>query len=71
MNIAEKLKGQIPFPCCSKEKVMAYESSRGRVSLKCPRCGRFAIFDFDEMVAYLSQAAKGASHKFKSEKCID
>ena len=71
MNTVEKLKGQISFPCCSKEKVMAYESSHGRVSLKCPRCGRFAIFDFDKMMAYLSKAAKGASHKFKSENRID
>lgn len=71
MNIVEKLKGQIPFPCCSKEKAMAYESSHGRVSLKCPRCGRFAIFDFDEMIAHLAGAAKGASHKFKSENRID
>lgn len=50
---------------------MAYESSHGRVSLKCPRCGRFAIFDFDEMIAHLAVAAKGASHKFKSENRID
>ena len=50
---------------------MAYESSHGRVSLKCPRCGRFAIFDFDEMIAHLAGAAKGASHKFKSENRID
>lgn len=71
MNTAEELKGQIPFPCCPKEKAMAYESSHGRVSLKCPRCGRFAIFDFDKMTAHLSGAAKGASHKFKSDKCID
>lgn len=71
MNIAEKLKGQIPFPCCPKEKAMAYEGSHGRVSLKCPRCGRFAIFDFDEMIAHLAGAAKGASHKFKSENRID
>lgn len=71
MNTAEKLKGQIPFPCCPKEKAMVYENSHGQVSLKCPRCGRFAILDFDEMIAYLSRAAKGASHKFKTENCID
>ena len=71
MNTADKLKGQIPFPCCPKEKVMAYESSHGRVSLKCPRCGRFAIFDFAKMSAHLSGAAKGASHKFKLETRID
>ena len=71
MSTAEKLKGKISFPCCPKEKAMAYESSHGRASYKCPRCGKFATFDFDKMVAYLSGAAKGASHKFRSENRID
>lgn len=71
MSTAEKLKGQIPFPCCPKEKAMAYESSHGRASYKCPRCGKFATFDFDKMVAYPSGAAKGASHNFKLKNRID
>ena len=61
MNIAEKLKGRFHFLAVPREKAMAYESSHGRVSLKCPRCGRFAIFDFDEMIAHLAGANKGAS----------
>lgn len=60
----EKLKGMIPFPCCKTEKVMAFESSSGRTSNKCPRCGKFAVFDFDRMTAYYAPALRGAAHKF-------
>lgn len=68
MNTTEKIKGQIPYPCCSKEKAMAFDSSHGRASYKCPRCGKFAIFDFDEMKAYPAQPARGASHRFRITK---
>lgn len=68
MNTAEKIKGQIPYPCCPKEKAMAFDSSHGRASYKCPRCGKFAIFDFDEMEAYPAQAARGAAHRFRIAK---
>ena len=62
---AEKMKGMIPFPCCRGEKVIAYESSSGRSSNKCPRCGKFALFDYDAMMAVPSSAARGAAHKLK------
>lgn len=62
---AEKIKGQILFPCCPKEKTMAYESSHGRASIKCPRCGKFVTIDFDSLTAYPSRAVRGASHQFK------
>ena len=65
-STAEKLKGQIPYPCCPKEKAMAYESSHGRASYKCPNCGKFAIFDFDEMVSHPCKPARGAAHIFKT-----
>ena len=68
MNTAEKIKGQIPYPCCPKEKAMAFDSSHGRASYKCPRCGKSAIFDFDEMKAYPAQPARGASHRFRITK---
>lgn len=68
MNTAEKIKGQIPYPCCPKEKAMAFDSSHGRASYKCPRCGKFAIFDFDEMKAYPAQPARGASHRLRITK---
>ena len=61
VNSKDKLKGQIPFPCCPKEKAMV-------ASYKCPNCGKFSIFDFDEMKAYPAKAAKGAAHKFHIEK---
>nr|DAV48965.1 MAG TPA: cysteine-rich protein [Caudoviricetes sp.] len=67
-STAEKIKGQIPYPCCPKEKAMAYESSHGRASYKCPNCGKFAVFDFDEMVAYPCKPARGAAHIFQSIK---
>lgn len=67
-SCAEALKGMIPFPCCPGEKVMAYQSSRGKSSNKCPRCGKFAIFDFDKMTAYRSSAYQGASHRFRISK---
>ena len=67
-STAEKIKGQIPYPCCPKEKAMAYESSHGRASYKCPNCGKFAVFDFDEMTAYPSTAIRGATHSFNSIK---
>lgn len=65
---AEKLKGYISYPCCEKEKIMVWESCHGKVSSKCPRCGKFAIFDFDKMVSYPGHAAKGVVHKFKIKK---
>ena len=68
VNSKDKIKGQIPFPCCPKEKAMVYESSHGRASYKCPNCGKFSVFDFDEMKAYPAKAAKGAAHKFHIEK---
>ncbi len=68
---AEKLRGQILFPCCPKQKTMAFVSSHGRASIKCPNCGKFATFDFDRMVAYPSPAARGASNQFKNQARID
>ena len=62
---AEKIKGQIVFPCCPKEKTMAYESSHGRISCKCPNCGKFALMDFDLMTAIPVRAVRGASHQFR------
>lgn len=69
---AEKLRGMIPYPCCGKEKAMVFDSAHGQASYKCPKCGRFATFDFDSMTAMPGEAKKGATHRFKiSERCID
>ena len=66
MSSAEKLKGFIPFPCCEKEKMMVGATCHGKVSSKCPRCGKFSIFDFDKMESYPGHAAKGIVQKFKN-----
>ena len=65
-NLAYKTKGMIPFPCCKKEKILVYEGTKGHASSKCPRCGKFAVFDYDGMTAEIAEAARGASHKFRS-----
>ena len=54
----ERLKGIILFPCCHREKVLVYELSRGRTSNKCPRCGEYAIFDYDHMTAERATAKR-------------
>lgn len=64
-NLAFKLNGMIEFPCCKKEKVMIYEGTSGRCSVKCPRCGKYVIFDYDKMEAVLGAAIRGASHKLR------
>ncbi len=48
---SEAVPRTIPFPCCPKEKVVVYEEVRGRVSIRCPRCDKFAEFDFTRMVS--------------------
>ena len=63
---AEALKGIIVFPCCPQEKVMPYESCQGRASLKCPKCGKIALFDYDRMTARPAPPARGAVRKFKT-----
>lgn len=50
-EIQEKLKGAISFPCCRKEKKMVYAGARGRVSDKCPRCGKTSLFDLEKMTS--------------------
>lgn len=61
-----KMSGMIPFPCCPKEKVVYYQDSHGHSSHKCPTCGKFVIFDWDQHTAVISGAARGASQKYRS-----
>lgn len=65
-NSAYKMKGIICFPCCEKEKIVVYEGATGHSSNKCPRCGKYAIFDFYEMTSKSGKAARGAAHMFKT-----
>lgn len=66
-NLAYKLKGMISFPCCSKEKIMAYEGSSGKSSIKCPKCGRYAIFDYDKMESVPGETLRGAAHRLRKK----
>ena len=66
------LRGVIPFPCHSKEKVLVYEGARGCCSIKCPYCEKIALFNFDTMESTPSRAARGALHRLKKQnKYID
>ena len=62
----QQVKGMIPFPCCPKESVMAYAEAHGRSSNKCPKCGRFAVFDFDRMSAEPGKPCRGASDQYRN-----
>lgn len=66
-NLAYELKGMIQFPCCEKEKIMVYEGSSGKCSIKCPKCGRYAIFDYDKMTAVPGEILRGAAHRLKQK----
>ncbi len=59
-ELQEKEKGIIPFPCCEKEKKLVFISGRGRVSDKCPCCGKIALFDLDLMTARRYKPVRGA-----------
>lgn len=67
-SIAEELKGMIPYPCCPKEKIMPYVSAKGIISNKCPRCGKFALFNLDTMKSWQAEPQRGAAHKFNNKK---
>ena len=60
-----RVKGMIPYPCCPKETVIVFLDAHGQVSNKCPRCGKFARFDYDRMTATAARAFRGASRIYK------
>ena len=64
-NLAHEIKGMISYPCCEKEKIVAYKGSSGKCSIKCPQCGRYAIFDFDKMSARPGKTLRGITHYLK------
>ena len=59
------VRGMISYPCCPGETVMVYQNAHGQVSNKCPRCGKFARFDYDRMTATAVRACRGASQLYK------
>ena len=66
------VQGVIEFPCHSKDKVIVYEGTSGRCSLRCPSCDKFAEFNFDTMSSKESKPLRGAVHKItKQNKYID
>ncbi len=66
-NLAKQIKGMISYPCCKKEKIMVFMGSSGRVSSKCPKCQKYAIFDYDSMTSEPGEVLRGASHKLNRE----
>lgn len=66
-NTAEALKGMIEYPCRCGPKILVYKGTCGKVSVQCPVCKRYALFDYDLMVAIPCQAAKGAVHNLRQK----
>lgn len=67
-NLSYEMRGMISFPCCSSEKIVVYEGSTGHSSIKCPHCGKYAIFNFNKMTAETITAIRGASQRWKNKK---
>ena len=59
-DIYEDLRGYIEYPCGCKAKELVYNDAHGTTSIKCPVCGRFAVFNYDSMTASVCKVAKGA-----------
>lgn len=53
----------IPYPCCPKEKVVMFPGAHGRTSIKCPNCGKYALFDYDNLTAKPGKVCRGASSR--------
>ena len=53
----------IPYPCCPKEKVVVFPGAHGYTSIKCPNCGKYALFDYDNLTAKPGKVCRGASKR--------
>ena len=62
------IKGYIEYPCGCKTKLFVYEGTVGRTSDRCPKCQKFAVFDFERMTAFPCRAAQGMTQKLKLKK---
>lgn len=60
VDIYEGLRGYIPYPCGCQAKILVYEGTCGKTSIRCPVCGKYAIFYYDSMTAERVKPAKGA-----------
>lgn len=50
----------ISFPCCPKEVVVVFSNAHGCTSMKCPNCGKIALFDYDALTSRRIHAFRGA-----------
>lgn len=57
-----ELLGSIEFPCC-KASMLVYEGTGARVSVGCPVCGKFTLFDTGQMTAKTIRPVKGAKRR--------
>lgn len=64
-QMEKKIKGFIAYPCCPKETVIVYEIERGSFSCKCPRCGKFVLFNTTTMTSEICPPLKGVKVKFR------
>ena len=62
------VKGMISYPCCPKETVIVFLNAHGQASIKCPKCGKCARFDYDRMAATAFRAYRGASQMYKPKR---
>ena len=60
VDIYEGLRGYIRYPCGCKAKILVYEGTCGKTSIRCPICGRYAVFYYDSMTAEKAKATCGA-----------
>ncbi|MBR2602775.1 MAG: hypothetical protein IKE08_08820 [Clostridia bacterium] len=58
----------IPFPCCPKEKIVVFPGTYGSASIKCPNCGKYALFDYDSLTAKPGRTCRGASKRARADK---
>ena len=54
---------KIPYPCCPKEKVVVFPGAHGCSSIKCPNCGKYALFDYDNLTAKPGKVCRGAGKR--------
>ena len=43
--------GRIRCPVCAGSELVVFGGARGYISLRCPNCNRFVLYDLDNMTA--------------------
>ena len=54
--------------CCPKEKIVVFPGTYGSASIKCPNCGKYALFDYDSLTAKPGRTCRGASKRACADK---